>query len=341
MNMSGSLTANRRPPAHRVKKIILFFTGLLISIILLECLLALFPEYRLDNMVFGYEMTGKVVKHQRRYFRSSKLFGVELIPNADLNINSFGMYDKECALEKPENTSRILVLGDSTTCFNKWPDLLEEKLNMDGNFEVLNCAVNGWELYNYYLYLKHKGLGFDPDIVLVAFCLNDIPYWNSVKTVFLFGSGRRIGYYTLDINGEYQPSLTLKINPFLFSRSRLYRLLILMYYNLRKENREESAMGVLQQMKQMAGDRLYAVVFPYLKLPEDYSEKDWQEYQDTIGHLKAAEIPFLDLKGLFEQYGEGISDFRFKPEDHVHFNEKGNRIQSEAIYSWLKKQISK
>jgi lysophospholipase L1-like esterase len=236
---------------------------------------------------------------------------------------------------------RILVLGDSLTCFNKWPDFLEERLNRHGNYEVLNCAVNGWELYNYYLYLKHKGMDFEPDLVLIGVCLNDIPHWNMVKTIFLENTKNNIGFYTLRVDGYLDYVLTLKINPFLFRRSRLYRLLTMLFFSGKRRGIEDSPGEVLQKIKEITDSRICAAVFPYIKLPEKYSDKEWGEYQETVGLLGEAGIPFLDLRGLFESYGEKIYDFRFAPQDKVHFNVEGNRVQAEAIHSWLIEKILK
>jgi len=69
-----------------------------------------------------------------------------------IKTNSIGLRsDVEYALDKPENTERILVVGNSFTFgtgvnnSNTWCKLLEDKLNEDGDvdYEVINAGKPG------------------------------------------------------------------------------------------------------------------------------------------------------------------------------------------------------
>lgn len=102
-----------------------------------------------------------------------------------ISINSDGLRDREFVIPKPDNTYRILVLGDSFT----WgvgldveetiPKLLERRLSESseiGNFEVINAAIPGYNTIEEFLLLREKGLKYKPDIVLLIYNLNDIEY---------------------------------------------------------------------------------------------------------------------------------------------------------------------
>lgn len=101
----------------------------------------------------------------------------------DITTNSLGYRGPEFSLQKPEGTTRILMLGDSTT-FGIGSDddqtfsiKLQEKLQTEGNnIEVINAGfASGLSPDTYYLYLKDKGINLDPDIVFVnLFLSNDI-----------------------------------------------------------------------------------------------------------------------------------------------------------------------
>jgi len=99
--------------------------------------------------------------------------------------NKHGYRDYEYALEKPDGTFRILVLGDSNTfghgipeLKNTWVKQLESKLRKKGtrsNIEVLNISKPGWNTDTQLYELFEKGFNFNPDLVILAYYHNDIP----------------------------------------------------------------------------------------------------------------------------------------------------------------------
>ncbi|MBW1744067.1 MAG: SGNH/GDSL hydrolase family protein [Deltaproteobacteria bacterium] len=100
--------------------------------------------------------------------------------------NSYGHRDSEIPIEKPTNTIRILVVGDSITFGHgvsgddTYTECLEHMLNQTGNpyrFDVINAAVPGNSPFQEYHDLK-RSLKLDPDIVIIQFTLNDVvePY---------------------------------------------------------------------------------------------------------------------------------------------------------------------
>lgn len=101
-----------------------------------------------------------------------------------ISINSLGFRDEEIETSKPENTKRILVLGDSFTfgikAEQEWifPEILEDKLNAqndDFNYEVINAGTIGYTIDNEYLLLKEKLEQVDPDmVILMFFAGNDV-----------------------------------------------------------------------------------------------------------------------------------------------------------------------
>lgn len=112
-----------------------------------------------------------------------------LKPNSSMNlagayvkINSLGFRDYEYSLEKPNNTFRIAVLGDSFTfgygveideTYVKQLEILLNK-NFDKKIEVLNFGGNGGNTLLESIYLKEKVLEFDPDLIIVGFTPNDV-----------------------------------------------------------------------------------------------------------------------------------------------------------------------
>ena len=126
--------------------------------------------------------------------------GRRLIPNADvviknhflskrnirMKINSHGFRDKEIDVKKKINEFRIIVLGDSITWGDSLPvddvyvNRIEKYLNPHekSDIEVINAGVGDIGLKEEIDILVEKGLLLNPDMVIVAFFLNDSrPPW--------------------------------------------------------------------------------------------------------------------------------------------------------------------
>ncbi len=94
------------------------------------------------------------------------------------SINALGLRDRDdLTAEKAPGTSRVIFLGDSVT-FGLEVDLeqtlvkqVEQRLGPD--VECLNLGVSGYSPLQEAALLETRGLGFDPDLVVVCYNLND------------------------------------------------------------------------------------------------------------------------------------------------------------------------
>ncbi len=105
---------------------------------------------------------------------------------AFVSINSDGLRDAEHALQKPPDTLRIAVLGDSyaaavqvpveNTFWRVMADTLRHCPSLAGReVEVINFGVPGFGTAQEFLTLDHKVWKYSPDVVLLAFLTgNDI-----------------------------------------------------------------------------------------------------------------------------------------------------------------------
>lgn len=100
-----------------------------------------------------------------------------------VKINSDGFRDREFSLEKPSNTFRIIMLGDSFTfgwgveLNDSLPKQLESILNSRQakiDYEVLNFGASSQNTFGEVDLFKDKGLKYNPDLVIVCFELSDI-----------------------------------------------------------------------------------------------------------------------------------------------------------------------
>ncbi len=108
-----------------------------------------------------------------------------------IRYNQHGYRDYEYSLKKPEGIFRILVLGDSQTfghgikdLKDTWVKKVEATLQKDGrnsNIEVLSISGPGWNSDTHLYELFENGLKFNPDLVILAYAHNDIPFPTSVN----------------------------------------------------------------------------------------------------------------------------------------------------------------
>lgn len=101
-----------------------------------------------------------------------------------LKFNSKGLRDGETDYAKPENTTRIIMIGDSYIIAKEVPvekrasEKLESKLNnfsKNANFEVINMGYGGFGPTSETILLEKEGSKYNPDIVIFAiFVGNDV-----------------------------------------------------------------------------------------------------------------------------------------------------------------------
>lgn len=174
------------PPGVLVRRvaalIALVTLGLLLPLVLVEIGLRLWaPQPLAVNVsVWDRHYGWRNQPGTRGFFRTAEY-------RMEVRIDSLGLRDEETTRAKPPGTFRILGLGDSfafghgvaaDSCFLSVAErALDRRSRAAGGprVEVLNAGVGKWSTAQQYLYLIREGFGFDPDAVVVAFCVdNDI-----------------------------------------------------------------------------------------------------------------------------------------------------------------------
>lgn len=96
--------------------------------------------------------------------------------------NGAGFRDREYSRRKPDGVFRIVVIGDSVTMGHGVDEADTYASRIEARFaarsrprvEVLNLGLSGLTLRGAIDRLVHLGLGYDPDLVVYGFTLNDI-----------------------------------------------------------------------------------------------------------------------------------------------------------------------
>ena len=208
-----------------VKKLALSLVSLLVGLLGAELLLR----------VTGAAPEVSIIRKGRFQLSANPKIGYEPVPSvhyegADLSFydyqgasNSLGYRDTEHAVAKPPGTYRILVLGDSVTAGlridrteDTFPAVLQTLLRAQGvNAEVLSFGVSGYNTQQEVETLRDKGLRYRPDLVLLAYVLNDREQMDGGIMTALREAERRAGGLA-----------SHRVNPLLV-KSALYRFLAL------------------------------------------------------------------------------------------------------------------
>lgn len=118
-------------------------------------------------------------------WRFDSTFGWTIDPDTQLvdKVNSRGFRHRDVSPEKPPNTKRLLMLGDSFTEAVTFPyaqifaGLVETRLNrgVASRWEVISLGVGGWGTAQQLIALKTVGMPLRPDVVVLqVFPFNDL-----------------------------------------------------------------------------------------------------------------------------------------------------------------------
>jgi hypothetical protein len=196
-------------------------------------------------------------RHMGHYPQKDPILHHSLVPKAKIKrsndefdvtyqINSYGLRDNEISIEKPANTYRILMLGDSYTfgIGNNLEDTfskkLEQLLNAQGgslHYEVINGGCSSYSPILEYLFLVNKGLALHPDLVILNYDPSDVQDDYKYSQIAEFdGEGHPtkvhpidVQWYFKELRKGYQSSI-----PYL-DRSALYQFVMERYYQLKGE----------------------------------------------------------------------------------------------------------
>ena len=230
---------------------------------------------------------------------------------AFIQINSQGYRGKEYPLEKPDETYRVVLLGDSFAEAlqvkeeERFSAIVEKELSSsykalnEKEVEVINLGVSGYSTAQEYLMLKHKGWNLDPDAVLLAFfpgndvhentsrltTKRDRPFFtlSTENTLLLDASFRETDFF------KKQTSLPARMMHVFVNHSRIAQ--VLNHTRLALRTKEDV------QNKPQIGKGLYVNVFSIPDTPELTSA--WDVTNALIQEMKKESEEHDSLFGVF------------------------------------------
>ena len=308
----------------------------------------------------------------------------EAVPNAhgrgwgtDVVINQHGFRGHDYELQKPIGTFRIIVLGDSIAFGNnlqsgeEFSSVLERMYVKSGqHVEVMNLALGGYDTLQEVAALEDTGLAFKPDLVILAYCINDITvaspnadYIARLKTYRSTFYRSRLAQFIRVQLARFEMARFIKESNTERKFAQTYKdrlanidndpLLDQLRMKLRQDiasvhqdypftneytddihlRRLRYGLEKLHALQTSEGFRTIALVIPYL-MENDESRRLYQDVYAIIGHeLDRLSIPVINLSPVFSQ--AGLPSLLLNPKDGIHPNARGHVIMADELYKTI------
>ncbi len=279
--------------------------------------------------------------------------------------NSHGFRDRERDPEKPAGAVRIGVLGDSVTLGRgvpleaTFPAVLETLLAAEDGLaaEVLNFGVGGYNTGQEVEIYARRGRRFDPDLLLLAYVLNDAT--SAEASLGAMGRARRRDPPPRSGSPPDPPPQSRSpapapraalASPLPLVQSELLELLRERLHALGDDAQVRQhpwlastyatpeswkivsgGMGRLATIAREDGDPVLVVIFPLLT--------DFDDYRFAWIHAQVrreAEGHGFDVLDLLEAFaGRDAGSLRLRPRDTVHLGREGLGLAAHAIRDHL------
>lgn len=267
------------------------------------------------------------------------------IDRKPVHINSLGTRGRAFDATKPADTVRILCIGDSRTF--GWgmsePEtysgvlekLLQERIGPKRKAEVINAGVNAYSYSQMLAYLKHVGLKYSPDMVIIGganlwtqFSENSSPEFvkQFMMRVRLKNFLRRFALYhyiiEVKLNEFYQrhKSKFVPVDP---KQDTLFR---------DQQARDPDAFfrTAIEQMCQTAvsnGVKPVLLYMPTLTHIKTTNNIDNVQRATTLVS-QSLNVPLVDVSAAIAPQADAL----YMDADPVHFNVEGNQIIARQLF---------
>lgn len=259
-------------------------------------------------------------------------------------INSEGLSDVEFPLVKPNNEIRILGIGDSFTeghgadADSTWLKFLEREMKLDTshshNLRFMNAGVCGSDPFFEYVLLRDKLLKYKPDIAIFQFCENDITDVISRGGMDRFNEDGSVSYLKGPTISEFffASSFILRLfNPSFIQRFEEFNSKEM--YNAFKEFRR-----FFKLLNELTLQNKIKVYLCFLPTSFDQYSADEAAFFKPIFNNYPDLIPISFRFYLQRNHWLFYNKFRkiCYWENNGHYNAKGYKLLSDAIYEVVK-----
>lgn len=263
--------------------------------------------------------------------------------------NDLGFRDKTRPKKKPSDTYRIAVIGDSIAAGwgvpsidNIFPAIVERELRESGNnVDVLNFGVSGYNPQQYVATLAEKGIRYDPDLVILSWCLNDNEGASGIYRALIQQARSEQEKDASQLAGRRLPAIAV--------RSHLARFVYTLvaqdknspasfddYTTAIAANSGEAALSELRALSEKHGFEVRVVIFPSFRNLLNYQAHATHQQIQQLASAQGFEV--LDLLGPLQQCEQNLAqsgEGRHVFMDIWHPNAIGHQCSADAIIQWL------
>lgn len=298
-------------------------------------------------MRFAWEMGGWL--RRPIYQKSDNPFlRYELVPGSSYghaSVNSLGFRGREYQVAKPENTFRIVMIGDSETLsFLLKPDetlaaQLEGLLNKQSaslHYEVLNFGVEGYCTLQELELLRTKALKYDPNLIILNYCLNDPEpgeYYLNKNFLMRHSALARYTSYRIKKGMIRRERKKLGISDELENYNY--------YYQPRYFNHVKEAILEMAAIAKTQNNKLVVVIFPTSSTQvKDFKQNyPYKHLHRKVLTIDASDIVFIDLTDEFNRRGMTPQEVSINyAYDESHKNPAALGVSAEYIAAILKSE---
>ena len=335
------------------------------------------------SLFFLLEVFLRVIKIQSdNFIMPDPILGWTHLPNQEgysrgegfsvkVKLNKDGFIGRDYGYLKPDNTIRILVVGDSLTeAFQveeseSYSQLLENGLKTsfsNVNFEVLNMGIAGYGTEREYYVFKNKGLKFNPDIVILGFFTGNDFSDNMAEKINPEASFSEFRDFKNKIKLFFRNYSTAW--RFILRQKSRNRFLAYLKNINRTEPNQEFGQRNGQLEAEAQADRSALLIINFKKLADKnsidlvvavlpavgqvYSDKDGnRDYltenlsQNLLSFLKKEKIDYIDLLPHFKDWVKLNPDKTLYLPLDGHPSKYGHQVIAESIANYLTEFLKK
>lgn len=323
-----------------LKKVLLFVSSLLVALITVETCLRLFRPVTYRDL--PRQLPGDVWRELLHGPSALSGLDYELTPNREkhshgsfIRTNSWGMRDDEPG-PRNDDLHRIVAIGDSFTFGfgvsgqDTYPNVLERLLNAGleaKRFEVLNLGVGGYSTRDEALVLKHKGIAWDPELVIVGYFFND-PEIEPIQPLHYYHQQPSWWQYSHLLRLIAERKKCWEIDA--FGEGDYYR-----YLHSADRPKWQSVVegfGQIGRTARESGVPVVLLIFPVT------ADNPWKDYPYADLHQQVADA--AEEKGFFvidllKQFSEYPPRELMVGPINPHPSELGHETTAQAVYQWV------